>query len=823
MHTNGHPNGEHSARAGKPETRILYVDDSKFDRDLVRHVLEVENGGFHVTEACSRREFEDLLRADSYDLVLTDFNILGDEGFQVLDTVRAHDVGLPVIIVTGTGSEEIAVEALQRGVTDYVIKTPRHIHRLPRTIEAAIEAKKLEQDRERAEEKLRGRIRQQAVVVELGQRALSGTDLNTVMQEACILVSQTLGLEFCHVLETMPDRTSLFLRAGVGWKNDLVGNVVLCLSERDEGCFPIDSETPIIIKDLDERPCHCQPPLLSNHGITSGMNVQIPGDAGSFGVLGAHTRRRERFTHEDLHFLQAIANVLATAIGRKLSERKLRKSENRYRLLIESARDAVYTTSGPGVLTSLNKAFEQLSGYPAGMWVGKSFAGLIHPEDLGLARHVHDQVMKGERMPRYELRILKADGTYLTGEFAVQPLYEDNEIVGTFGIARDISERKRFERELIESKEKAEEMNRLKSAFLTNLSHEIRTPLTSIIGFASILGGEVSDEHREFIRLIEQSGQRLLATMNSLLDLSMLEAGSIRLNKQSVNLVQEVAERIEIHRAHARQKGVELTLKRPDCEYRVDLDRSCLDRILYNLIGNAVKFTNNGHVRVEIRPRDSQIEICIEDTGVGIEPGFVPHLFEAFKQENMGIDRPFEGTGLGLAVTKKLVDLMNGAIHVESTKGKGSTFSLVLPIDDLSTARTEVPSAPAVAQTTLSVRRILAVEDNPDMLVLVKRFLGPMFEVGTASNEAAALELAGKQQFDLVLMDINLGSARTGLEVLADLRKVPGYDTTPVIAVTAYALPGDREHFLRKGFDGYLGKPFTKRVLRETISNVLSE
>jgi len=156
--------------------------------------LEVEHDVFRITEACSQKEFEACLNADKYDLVLTDFNILDYGGFQALDRVRAVDPGLPVVIVTGTGSEEIAVEAMRRGVTDYVIKTPQHIRRLPHTIETAIEAKRLERERSRAEEKLRARIRQQAVVVELGQRALSGTDLDTVMREACILVAQTLGL-----------------------------------------------------------------------------------------------------------------------------------------------------------------------------------------------------------------------------------------------------------------------------------------------------------------------------------------------------------------------------------------------------------------------------------------------------------------------------------------------------------------------------------------------------------------------------------------------------------------------------------------------------
>ncbi len=801
-------------------THILYVHDSKFDRDLVRHVLEVEHGHFRITEAATKQEFEARLAEGSYDLILTDFNILGYEGFEVLETVRAHDARLPVVIVTGTGSEEVAVEAMRRGVTDYVIKTPRHLQRLPHTILASIERNRLRQQSRTAEGLLRARVRQQAVVVELGQRALAGMALPVLMQETASLVAETLEVEYCHILRTLADGVSLCLEAGVGWEEGPLAKVVLQPRNGARAFFPRTIEAPVIIHDLPAELGDDAPPLYVRHGIVSGMSVSIPGEERPFGVLGAHTRRRESFSPEDLHFLQAVANVLATAIERKQAEQRLRKSEERFRTLIETARDVIYTISADGIITSLNQAFETLTGFLVGTWIGQPFQALVYPEDRPFAQQIHERLMRGERPPLYSLRILTREGGFLVGEFTSQPSVEDGVVTGAFGIGRDVSDRKEFEAELIAAKEQAEEMSRLKSAFLTNMSHEIRTPLTSIIGFASILANEVCDEHRELIQLIEQSGQRLLTTLNSVLDLAMLEAGSMQINWTPVNLIDEVREKVLYHQPMATPKGLSLHFEEHQAEVIAELDRAFLDRILNHLIGNAVKFTREGTVSVHVDAVDGQAEIHVRDTGVGIQASFLPHLFEAFKQENMGIDRPFEGTGLGLAITKKMVALMGGDIRVISEKGTGSTFILSFPLLEQAPPAAEPPPETVAAPAAAAAVRILAVEDNPDMLVLVERFLGPLYEVATASDEEEALERARQRRYDVVLMDINLGRARTGVEVLEDLRKIPGYETVPVVAVTAYALPGDREHFLETGFNGYLSKPFTKQILQEVIEQV---
>ncbi|GIV60659.1 MAG: hypothetical protein KatS3mg043_1748 [Rhodothermaceae bacterium] len=764
-------------------------------------------------------ELEQRLKEQAYDLVLTDLNLLKRAGLQVLDAVRSCDPELPVVLVTEAGSEDLAAEAMKRGVADYVLKTPQHLQRLPHTIRAIMERQRLHRECEQAEARLKARIRQQAVVVELGQRALAGTALDTLLQETTVLVAQTLGLELCHVLEFRHGGKALFLRAGVGWAPGLVGHTTVRLSAGAEACFPLASTEPVFIEHLPSLPASGIPPLLRQHDVVSGMNVLIPAATEPYGILGVYSREPGSFSRDDLHFLQAVANVLTTAIDRKRAEERLRTSEERYRTLVESARDVIYTVSKEGRITSLNPAFETYTGFPVEAWIDRPFFELVHPDDLSLAREAFERILHGERPDPYELRIRTRSGSYLVAELTTQPDLQNGRLVGSFGIARDVSDRKRFEAELIAAKEKAEEMNRLKTAFLTNMSHEIRTPLTAIIGFSSILAAEVDEAHQEFVHLIEQSGQRLLHTLNAVLDLAMLESGTLKLDLRPLNVIEEVAEVLTAHEPAARRKGLRLTLQADTGELIAELDRACLGRILNNLIDNAVKFTEQGEVIVGLDAREGRLEIRIQDTGIGIHPSFIPHLFEAFKQENMGIDRPFEGTGLGLAITQKLVTLLQGEIRVESTKGKGSTFVVSFP-----TATPAPQPGEAVPPESAPDRQasVLAIEDNPDMHVLIRRFLGPQYDVVTAEDEERALARARERVFDIVLMDINLGRARTGVEVLQELRRVPGYTDVPVIAVTAYALPGDREHFLRSGFDGYLSKPFNKRVLEETILQVLA-
>lgn len=263
---------------------------------------------------------------------------------------------------------------------------------------------------------------------------------------------------------------------------------------------------------------------------------------------------------------------------------------------------------------------------------------------------------------------------------------ETERVEGIVVISKDITELKQREQELREAKEAAEEANRVKSAFLANVSHELRTPLTSIIGFAEAIGDQAkrstTDPARteRFATLIEKSGQRPLNTLNSVLDLSKLEAGAMEMTAETIDVVEEVQDAVDLFLPHAQQANVHIETDFIAESVSVRLDGGAVQRILQNLLSNAIKFTGDGgEVTLRVWRDEDEVVFAVEDTGIGFDPSFRPHLFDPFEQESKGTSRAHEGTGLGLAVTKHLVDRLGGTIEVESEKGVGSCFTVRLP------------------------------------------------------------------------------------------------------------------------------------------------
>ena len=531
---------------------------------------------------------------------------------------------------------------------------------------------------------------------------------------------------------------------------------------------------------------------------------------------------------------------LGAAVERALEERQLRqekqqahhalkRSEAHFRTLIENALDIITVLDEETTIRYESPSVKRILGYEPEEMIGLQVLDFVHPDDVPTVLEAMAEALAKQGVPHTTTcRFRHKDGSWRMLGAIGQIVVDDEENLRIIVNSRDITEQEQTRKASIEAKEKAEEMNRLKDAFLANMSHEIRTPLAAIIGFADLVAAKVAEPQRRPIHQIRISGQRLLNTLNSVLDLSMLEAGTLTLDRDVLDVAAEVQQTVRVLHPLAREKGLDVQVQLPASKVEALLDRTCLGRILNNLVGNAIKFTEQGGVTIVVRAAAEQVEIAVRDTGIGISEAFVPRLFEAFKQESTGLARSYEGTGLGLAITNKLVELMEGEITVESRKGAGSRFTVAFPrLVAQPEASTKTPDDGGLLASGKRLpwpTRVLAVDDNPAMLYLLERFLEEVLEVpevDAAGDEETALALARLHRYDVMLLDINLGVIRTGVDVLHELRQLPAYATVPAVAVTAYALPGDRERFLEAGFDAYLGKPFTEEELRQVLIEVL--
>jgi signal transduction histidine kinase/CheY-like chemotaxis protein len=388
-------------------------------------------------------------------------------------------------------------------------------------------------------------------------------------------------------------------------------------------------------------------------------------------------------------------------------------------------------------------------------------------------------------------------------------------------------------RTLEAARDAAQRGEQAKATFLATMSHEIRTPMNGVLGMAQILkNSRLSRAQAAQIDTLIQSGEFLMAILNDILDLSKIEAGQMEASPEASDLPALLRHLAAFWAPRASDKGVAFNVEAaPDLPRHVMLDPVRVRQILFNLVGNALKFTTEGGVKVTAcsRPLDdgrAEIHVAVSDTGVGIAPDALPTLFNRFSQVDDSNARKFGGTGLGLAISKQLAEMMDGRIWVESEPGKGSTFHVILPLKAVD-APAEMAPAPPESETTppiLEMLSILAVDDNPVNLSVVTHLLQAVgFQVTAASGGREALEALADQRFDLILMDIQMPEM-TGPEVLERMRRSAGPNLdTPAIALTADAMSGGADRYRAQGFHGHVTKPIQPAVLLAAISAAMAE
>ncbi|MCX6272235.1 MAG: response regulator [Bacteroidetes bacterium] len=385
---------------------------------------------------------------------------------------------------------------------------------------------------------------------------------------------------------------------------------------------------------------------------------------------------------------------------------------------------------------------------------------------------------------------------------------------------------------LNKAKEEAEQISQIKSNILKNLNHEFRTPMNSILGFADLLSRSLTKtEDLHMAGIIHLSAIRLMDTLNSLINLAELESGEFLINLKVIPVIQLIRHSVGKFSDQAKQKNLLILFDDPP-ECYVLADPLALQIVFDKVIGNAVKFTNTGSVTISVdklcEKHSDWIEVKITDTGIGIPEDQMKMIFEAFYQISEGYSRAFEGSGLGLALSKKLINMMNGEIFFSSNHASGSVFTIRIPPGTLvvtEPSRLKTKNAGVTAGTLPGMGilpEILLVEDNPLNKELVCIYLRGKASIDHASSGETALNMARNKQYDIVLMDINLGPGINGLQVTKKIREWEGYKNTPIVAVTGYTSETDKRRLLDGGCSQYLPKPFSKIQLLETYQIVLS-
>lgn len=516
----------------------------------------------------------------------------------------------------------------------------------------------------------------------------------------------------------------------------------------------------------------------------------------------------------------------------KVADARLKESEERLRAIVDITNDFIWEIDTRWKYTYISSKVYDILGYRPEEILGKSPFDFLVPEDLESAREsiqklVHDY----KPLNLINNRVIHRDGHIVYMETSAIPLFDANgKYTGYRGADRDVSLRKSFENQLIIAKEKAEESDRLKSSILANVSHELRTPLNGILGFAEIIKNELKDtDYALMADNIHSSGRRLMTTLNSLITLSQLMAGKVSLTIKPVLLKECVSSVLKSYEPEARAKNLTINLKAGQ-EIIALTDEQLLKQLLRQILDNAIKFTDKGSIEAEISGMTLKtkgfITISISDTGIGIDKTFHEQVFQEFRQVSEGFQRKYQGSGIGLTICKKIIELLAGRITLESIPGKGTTFHILLPHPDETGSRNETNPVNKEDNEEVKEKKndlpwVLLVEDNLVNKELTEFFLRKTCRLDYASDGSAAIEKVKENNYAAILMDINLGYGMNGIDTMKEIRRIKGYKEVPIIAVTGYTMSGDKDSLIAQGCTHYLAKPFDQASILEIMNDVL--
>ncbi len=548
------------------------------------------------------------------------------------------------------------------------------------------------------------------------------------------------------------------------------------------------------------------------------------------------------FLHGTRYFEARIAPCgidQTVTIVREITDRKIAESQLHLQsTALEAAANAIVITDLSGSIIWVNAAFTQMTGFSLKEVSGTALD--IHPPDEQtpeILAEIWRTILAG-RVWHGELLTKRKDGSTYNEEQTITPVKDElGNITHFVAIKSDISERKKIEKSLIAAKESVEAADKLKDAFIANISHGIRTPLYIMIGYLKHISSELrpvmNKEQEKYFGFVFESADKLTKSIDIILDISRLQTGTIEFHDTELSLKRIIEERINDARPISEAKTLALSFDNQIGDARVRTDEAFLSKSIESLIDNAIKFTRKGYIEVRLYQRDTgEIAIDVEDTGIGISEEYQNKMYLGSLTSPEGSGHALEGVGLGLALVRRYLEQIGGRITIKSARGVGSIFTLTLP--ERIIVSTEFPAGGALPERKQYVTaaappstddrklpNLLVIEDDGDTRQFMRITLKKHYNVYTAENVAEAHDVLMSRDVNIIIADVSLGGEESGLDFVAEMRRIPRFTHVPVIAVTAHAFGTDRDRCLSAGCNRYFSKPVDHAVLLKTMEELL--
>ncbi len=757
--------------------KILCLEDIEADAVIIRELLAREGLTDKFDHASNESEFTERLHSEAYDIILSDYNLPGFNGIAALLLAKKIYPDVPFICISGTIGEDLAVELMHLGASDYIMKDK--LSKLCIAVKHALQEVEEHRSRIEAEKLLRESEARFRDIIMSSYDWVWEIDHTWKYSYSSDTIEKILGYTNAEIIgkspfELMPPD-----------ERESVGQVFSEIAGRKG-----------IIKDLENWNMH-----KDGHRVcllTSGFPIFDESD--------------------NLTGYRGVDKDITT---RKLAEEEIRKLSR----AIEQSPVSVIITDLQGNITYANEAVNKYTGYSEKELIGENPGIFGSGETPGETYKILWETILSGKEWRGELLNRKKSGELYWESAAISPIVnEKGEMTHFLAIKEDITERKKLNSDLLEAKLKAESSDRLKTAFLNNISHEVRTPLNGILGFSEIIAQPdlPQEEKAAYLEILNESSERLLDTITNYMDISLIVSGNLSVRSRPFDL-SPLLDRVYMKILH-RGKGKNLEFIKqfsPDNEARLSTDEELLEKILIHLLDNSLKFTSSGSITLGwYYPDESEVELFVKDTGSGIDPKAQNSVFQIFMQEDLASTRGYEGSGLGLSIAKGLVDLMGGRIRMESRKGSGSSFFITFPLKEHTGSGKKSPGKTEAKSKITEAPVILIVEDDEAnscylRTLLKKASLSNLL----AFNGREAIEYCESHpEISLVLMDIKM-PVMDGFEATRRIKEFR--KNLPVIGLTAYALTGDREKALEAGCDDYLSKPVKSDLLLSAIHKQL--